>query len=139
MADPSPATGSPPPAPPGTPAAAPPLGAVLEALRSLERALAARETATASAIRSALEATEAVARDLRDARAEVDESRAVRARQAELDQDLAMAEKVTRTLIPRSVRSDDLTVEVRYVPMRGVGGDTCTVHRCARDRGTYLT
>ncbi len=140
MADPTPpATGAPPPAPPAPSASvAPLLGSVLEALRSLERALSERETAMAGEIRTALEATEAVARDLRDARAEAEESRAVRARQAELDQDLAMAEKVTRTLIPRSVRSDDLTVEVRYVPMRGVGGDTCTVYRRG-EKGTYLT
>ena len=86
------------------------LGHILATLRDLERRLRAREAAMAHEIAAALAAATVVGRT-----------------QAEFDADLALAEQVHRSLIPRSWHGEDLTVEVRYRPMRGAGGDLCSI------------
>jgi sigma-B regulation protein RsbU (phosphoserine phosphatase) len=58
-----------------------------------------------------------------EASARADLAAELQKRQEELDHDLALAEKVHHSLIPRSLHGEDLQVAVRYRPMRGVGGD----------------
>jgi len=47
----------------------------------------------------------------------------VTAQQKQIEADIALAERVHSSLIPRSYRDDNLDVHVRYVPVQGVGGD----------------
>ncbi len=42
---------------------------------------------------------------------------------ARLEQDLALAERIQRTLVPAPVRRNDLEIETVYRPMIGIGGD----------------
>jgi len=47
----------------------------------------------------------------------------VTAQQKQIEADLALAERVHSSLIPRSYHGDNLHVHVRYLPVQGVGGD----------------
>ena len=116
-----------------TPGAAPALDVdhVLGTLRALEARLRDRETRMAGEIRAALDAVAAVHRDLDTARAAAAGAAELRTRQAEMEHDLELAEKVHRSLLPpASAQGEDLVCEARYRPMRGVGGDLCLVLPC---------
>ena len=49
--------------------------------------------------------------------------RTVTEQQRRIEADLALAEKVHASLVPRSFHGDKLHVHVQYVPVQGVGGD----------------
>src|SRR3990170_2384727 len=58
--------------------------------------------------------------------------------QTKLQRQLKLAATVHRSLLPRPVRHERIHVDVRYVPVEGVGGDYCQVDFC--DRQTcYIT
>ena len=63
---------------------------------------------------------------------------ALLAAQTKLQRQLKLAATVHRSLLPRPVRHERIHVDVRYVPVEGVGGDYCQVDFC--DRQTcYIT
>jgi len=99
------------------------LGEILTTLRRLESRLRDREQAMAREIGHALAAAALVGDELAEAKERAELVAELQRRQDELDHDLALAEKVHNSLIPRSVHGEDLLVAVRYRPMRGVGGD----------------
>jgi sigma-B regulation protein RsbU (phosphoserine phosphatase) len=105
----------------------PELGDVLAALRQLEAHLRAREGRMAEEIATAVSAATRAAAELDAARARAAGAAELERRQRELEQDLALAEKVHQSLIPASWQGEELTVAVRYRPMRGVGGDLCVL------------
>ena len=51
----------------------------------------------------------------------------VTTQQKQIEADLALAERVHSSLIPRSYHDDNLHIHVRYVPVQGVGGDYADV------------
>ncbi|MDP3939037.1 MAG: SpoIIE family protein phosphatase [Deltaproteobacteria bacterium] len=56
--------------------------------------------------------------------AELEEANAqLREAQKQMEQDLALAERIQRTLVPGAVRRPDLEIETVYRPMIGIGGD----------------
>lgn len=104
---------------------APELGPTLAALRDLEARLRAREAHLAEEIATALQAASRVGAELAAARTRVGAAAELERREAEWAHDLALAEQVHRSLIPEAYQGEDVTVAVRYRPMRGVGGDLC--------------
>ena len=50
-----------------------------------------------------------------------------------LQRELDLAAKVHRSLLPKPVRSDQIDVDVRYIPIEQVGGDYCQVRFADRD------
>lgn len=99
------------------------LGEILNTLRQLESRLRDREQAMAREIGHALAAAALVGDELAEASARADLVAELQRRQDDLDHDLALAEKVHNSLIPRSHHGEHVAVAVRYRPMRGVGGD----------------
>jgi serine phosphatase RsbU (regulator of sigma subunit) len=52
----------------------------------------------------------------------------LREAQNQVEQDLALAERIQRTLVPAPVRRPDLEIETVYEPMIGIGGDYAQTH-----------
>lgn len=70
------------------------------------------------------EANERLEEKVRLRTAELEEANAeLRLAHQRVEQDLALAERVQRSLIPPSVRRPDIEVETLYRPMIGIGGD----------------
>jgi len=103
------------------------LDQILGTLRDLESRLRDREARMARDIAQALGAAAVLGDELRTVQARADLAAELERRQAEFEYDLELAEKVHRSLIPRSHHGEDVNVAIRYRPMRGVGGDLCVV------------
>jgi sigma-B regulation protein RsbU (phosphoserine phosphatase) len=53
--------------------------------------------------------------------------REIQAQQEMIQRDLKLAEQVQRSLVPSSFSNDLVDVDIRYLPMIGVGGDFCDI------------
>ncbi len=53
--------------------------------------------------------------------------REIQAQQEMIQRDLKLAEQVQRSLVPDSFSNDLIDVDIRYLPMIGVGGDFCDI------------
>lgn len=61
--------------------------------------------------------------------AEIEEAnQQLREAQHRVEQDLALAERIQRTLVPPPVHRSDLEIETIYEPMIGIGGDYAQIH-----------
>ena len=70
------------------------------------------------------EANERLEEKVRLRTAELEEANAqLRVAQVRVEQDLALAERIQRSLLPSAVRRQDLEIETVYRPMIGIGGD----------------
>ncbi len=54
---------------------------------------------------------------------------ALRRRQAELDRDLAVASTIHTSLLPGPMTTDRVLIDVKHIPLLGVGGDYLYIHR----------
>jgi len=64
--------------------------------------------------------------------------REIQAQQEMIQRDLLLAEQVQRSLVPASFSNERIDVDIRYLPMIGVGGDFCDVFFDGQDQ-LYLT
>jgi sigma-B regulation protein RsbU (phosphoserine phosphatase) len=64
--------------------------------------------------------------------------REIHAQQEMIQRDLMLAEQVQRSLVPSSFSNERIEVDIRYLPMIGVGGDFCDVFYDG-EKNVYLT
>lgn len=64
--------------------------------------------------------------------------REIQTQQEMIQRDLMLAEQVQRSLVPTSFSNDRIDIDVRYLPMTGVGGDFCDIFFDGEDT-IYLT
>lgn len=80
-----------------------------------------------------------LALERREMRLQIESQRREIQRQQEMIQrDLNLAEQVQRSLVPASFSNDRIDIDVRYLPMIGVGGDFCDIFFDGKDT-IYLT
>lgn len=64
--------------------------------------------------------------------------REIQMQQEMIQRDLKLAEQVQRSLVPSSFSNDRIDIDIRYLPMIGVGGDFCDIFYDDEDT-IYLT
>ena len=75
------------------------------------------------------EANEHLEEKVRLRTAEIEEAnQQLREAQLRVEEDLALAERIQRTLVPPPLRRSDLEIETIYEPMIGIGGDYAQTH-----------